>query len=78
MIGSSNCPITGVRLLLCTLISTKYNSLWTNRIYNENLDRDWFSAPICHVIAAGRIGRSLGCPIDLFTVNPARLHYNKI
>ena len=32
----------------------------SNRIYNKNLDRDWFSARLfCHVIGA----RSRGCPI---------------
>ena len=30
-----------------------------NRIYNKILDRDWFSALICHVIGAW----SRGCPI---------------
>ena len=31
MIGSSNCPITGVRLQLCRLITAKYIPL-TNRV----------------------------------------------
>ena len=44
MIGSSYCPIKEDRLVLCILISAKYNSLCTNRIYNKILDRDWFSA----------------------------------
>ena len=47
---------TGPRTVKCF---SRYKYCDYNRISNEILDRDWFSAPICQVIGV----QSCGCPI---------------